>query len=122
MDITWEHVLATAKAESDRLEQFSQFERELVIDHVNLMVSDNDYQSEAYALEVRRYLAAHIAVLAVTRAAGEGSLGSESIGGVSRSLTMAVNNPTAQENTLSTQYGRMYWELIGANFGGVACG
>ncbi len=59
----------------------------------------------------RRYYAAHKAMLAVTGAAGKGSHSGESIGSISVSDTMAVNNPDAMNGMLETHFGRQWYEL-----------
>ncbi len=59
----------------------------------------------------RRYYATHKAMLTVTGAAGKGSHSGESIGSISVSDTMAVNNPDAMNGMLETHFGRQWYEL-----------
>lgn len=59
----------------------------------------------------RRYYATHKAMLAVTAAPGKGSHSGESIGSISVSDTLAVNNPSALEGMLETHFGRQWFEL-----------
>lgn len=108
-EITWAHVLATAKSIRDKLADFTVEEQEIIIDEANCHVPET-YGKLTKTL--RRYWAAHIAEQSTLESAGEGAFTTESIGGVSSSKNQPVNNPQANEGHLETTYGRMYQHYI----------
>jgi hypothetical protein len=108
-EITWEDVLNTALGERPNLEPFTPPQQELVLNEATARVTTTRYGTRTF--DARRYLAAHIACMMTQVSAGEGTEGSSSIGGVSVSHTMPVNNPTALQNILSTVYGRQFEEI-----------
>jgi hypothetical protein len=114
--IFWDDVLATAVLEAYEskldpvgLENIPEKVRELILNESNLVVKFEIWGD--YCFDGRRYYAAHKAALAVTPSAGQGTIGSESVGSVSVSSTLAVNNPSPQEGILETHFGRQYYQL-----------
>jgi len=114
--ITWQDVEATAVlefAESEfdpaGLANIPTFSQELILDEANRVVKFFRWSENTY--DGRRYYAAHKAMLAVTEAPGKGSHSGESIGSISVSDTLAVNNPDAMNGMLETHFGRQYHEL-----------
>jgi hypothetical protein len=105
-EITWEDVENTARAIKDDLGEFNAAEQKLILDMAHRRVSEAKFLEETF--DGRRYYAAHMAAMADNEPAGEGTRSSESIGSVSTGVTLAVNNPTAKENLLSTVYGREF--------------
>jgi len=108
-EITWEDVMNTALEEKDGIKEFTASQVKLVINEASRRVKEVRFGADTF--DARRYLAAHIAMMMIQISAGLGTEGSISIGGVSTSHTMPVNNPTAEQNILSTIYGRQYYEL-----------
>ena len=113
-EITWEDVKNTAQDLADELELFSPPQEKLVLDEATRRVPEVRFTTDTF--DARRYYAAHIAALAITPSAGEGTRSSESIGSVSTGVTLAVNNPKPEDSILETQYGRNYWRILKANF------
>lgn len=107
--ITWEDVLNTALGERESIEPFTPPQQELILNEAAARVPEVRFGARTY--DARRYLAAHIAVMMTQISAGQGTEASVSVGGVSASHTMPVNNPTAEQNLLSTVYGRQYYEI-----------
>jgi hypothetical protein len=108
-DITWEDVLNTALGERDSMEGFTPPQQELILSEATARVPSVRFG--AMTFHARRYLAAHMAAMMTQVSAGQGTIASTSIGGISTSSTMPVNNPTAEQNLLSTVYGRQYYEI-----------
>ena len=106
--ITWQDVIDTALTEAEELEEYSVSLQKRIIDNATREVPFSKYGD--WTKEMRSLLAAHHAVRRKTMPAGEGTLSSSSIGGVSSSNTMAVNNPTAKESLFETIYGRDYYQ------------
>jgi len=113
-EITWEDVKNTAVDIREDLDGFTQPEQDLIINLVNTQLTTAKYDSKTF--DCRRFLAAHLAALALTPPAGEGTRAGESIGSVSTSVTLAVNNPTAKEGLLETQYGRQFWTWMQSRY------
>jgi S-adenosylmethionine hydrolase len=120
--ITWQDVLDTAILEADQespsfdpysLQNFTENQQLMILDLASKKVLIARWTDLTF--HGRRYYATHKAMLAITPAAGEGTTGSESIGGVSVSKTLAVNNPSAEQGILETHFGRQYWELFTEN-------
>lgn len=114
--ITWEDVLNTAILEASEseldptgLNNFTDRQKEMIINEANRVVLFARWQDLTF--DGRRYYATHKAMLAITIAAGQGTTSSENIGSVSVGMTMAVNNPTAEQGQLETHFGRQYYEL-----------
>jgi hypothetical protein len=107
--ITWDTVLDTAIIERDTLELFTTSQQNLILNQVNLQIQESFFYD--FTFDARRYLAAHLAIIAVGPAAGEGTVSQQSIGSISIGTTMPVNNPTPDQTTLSTAYGREYNEI-----------
>jgi hypothetical protein len=107
--VTAEEVIDIAEAERAKLETLSTRQWDFIFVMVDKLVGQTKF-GDLYK-EGFTYLAAHAAVMMVTRAAGEGTLSGESLGEFSQSFTMAVNNPTPDKNILSTIYGRQYTEI-----------
>lgn len=107
--ITFEEVLDVMNGELSKFENISVRTQETVFTMVDKLVGEDkwgDLYKEGFL-----YLSAHLYALAVDKAAGSGTLSSESLGEMSQSFTMPVNNPQAKEGLYSTQYGRWYAEL-----------
>jgi hypothetical protein len=112
--IVWDDVLRVAKYEAQDsgidpnvISNFPESDREWFIQEAYNFVSAVRH-GFVYAYYMRVYYTAHKAVLSLTPAAGKGTTGSESIGGVSVTNTLAVNNPTAEQGVLETHFGRQY--------------
>ncbi len=84
-------------------------QKQLILDEAEEVILFSRWRTLAF--DGRRYYAAHKGMLAVTAAAGQGTLGNESVGSVSVSNTMAVNNPGADQGILETHFGRQYDQL-----------
>lgn len=108
-EITWDDVLATAKAEAEDLSTFSASEQEMILEETYCHVPDN---YGCYTKILRRYWAADRAVQSLVLAAGEGAKTNENIGSVSAGQNQPVNNPTAEQGHLETTYGRSYYYYI----------
>ena len=106
--ITWEDVKHTAMEEAESLEEYPVGLQKRIIYMATLKTPYAKYKS--FSHEMRCLLAAHMAVKRKIQPAGEGTISSSSIGSVSVTNTMEVNNPTARESLLSTSYGREYYE------------
>jgi hypothetical protein len=109
--ITWEDVVATMKGEP-LIETFDQHSQDLVFEDVELSVNVTAFPSVEAARISQRYYAAHVAALMIQVSAGQGTVSGESIGELSASYTMPVNNPMADDNIRSTWYGRHYIDHI----------
>lgn len=112
--ITWEDVKNTAIDIIDELDAFTPAQEKLVLNMAHRRVPKVRFNDDTF--DARRYYAAHQAAMMVGPAAGEGTQANESIGSVSAGVTLAVNNPTPDENFLATTYGREYWNLLQTNF------
>lgn len=112
--LTWEDVLNTAIDLKDELEELSSAQQTFIIDEAVEWVPETKFLSDTFT--ARRFYAAHSAVLAIGPAAGEGTVSGESIGGVSRSVTLAVNNPAARDRILSTVFGEKYFHYEKKHF------
>lgn len=119
-EITWEHVKDTALDLADMLELFSSTQRSLILNMANRRIPESRFLTDTF--DARRLYAAHLAAMADGPSAGEGTRSSESIGSVSTGVTLAVNNPDAKHNLLSTVYGREYYEIRKAQFAGYYTG
>lgn len=108
-EITWDDVLATAKAIAPKLADFTLEEQELIIDEVNCHVPET-YGKLTKIL--RRYWAAHVAEQSTLESAGEGAYTSDVIGAISSAKNQPVNNPNAKEYWGETHYGRAYFNYI----------
>jgi hypothetical protein len=114
--IVWDDIINTAVLEAAvskfnpaGLSNVSEASQELILEEANREVLYFRWQARTF--DGRRYYATHKAMLAVTGAAGKGSHSGESIGSISVSDTMAVNNPDAKDGQLETHFGRQYHEL-----------
>ena len=114
--ITWDDVLLVAEEERASSEtdpsgfaNISDRQKDFFIALANNVISFERYEELTYF--ARCYYVAHRAILSVTQAAGQGTVSSESIGGVSVSNTMPVNNPSADQGILETHFGRQYYDL-----------
>ena len=114
--VTWEHVKLTAVLEQavsefdpSGLANIPKASQDLILDEANREVLFFRWNQRTF--DGRRYYATHKAMLAVTAAPGKGSHSGESIGSISVSDTLAVNNPTALEGMLETHFGRQWFEL-----------
>jgi hypothetical protein len=112
--ISWEDVLMTARKERENFEVYSSAEQSMVIEEVEARVSENNFGTMTKV--ARRLLGAHIAAMMDQVSAGRGTDSSESVGSVSGTATMLVNNPTAEQNLLSTVYGRQFYEIRKSKF------
>lgn len=112
-EISWDDVLDTALDLQAELGLLTVSQQNLILDMVHRRVPENRFLEDTF--DARRYYAAHFAALALTPAAGEGTNANQSIGSVSRGVTLAVNNPTPDKSILETQYGRSYWEFVKNN-------
>ncbi len=113
-EITWEDVKNTAQDIADELDEFTSAQEKLVLDESTRRVPENRFNTDTF--DARRYYASHLASLMITNSAGQGTVSSESIGGVSVGMTMPVNNPDAKSTILETQYGRNYYRIMQANY------
>lgn len=109
MAITFDDVLNVAVKEDKKLETLTQQQRDFCLTFASKIVHVEQYGD--LTDEAQTYLAGHYAMKMVTRSAGEGSISSESLGEISRTVTMEVNNPTAKEGLLTTIYGRQFYEI-----------
>lgn len=108
--ISWDNVLDTAIDQRALLETFTVSQQNLILNQVALQVPESQFY--AYTFDARRYLAAHLATMAIGPAAGEGTASNQTLGDVSVGVTLAVNNPSAKQNLLATVYGREYFEIF----------
>lgn len=104
--LTWEDVKNTAIDNLEELDEFTQAQQDLVLNATVIHVPESRFLADTF--DARRYYAAHIATLAIGPAAGEGTQSSVSIDSFSSGVTLAVNNPKANERILSTTYGELY--------------
>lgn len=104
--LTWEDVKNTAIDNSDELDEFSPAQQDLVLNATLKWVPESKFLTDTF--DARRYYAAHLAAMHFGPAAGEGTQSSVSIDSFSSGVTLAVNNPPASQNILSTTYGRTY--------------
>jgi predicted Fe-S protein YdhL (DUF1289 family) len=118
--ITWEDVLMTARFERANWEGYSPSEQAMVLEEATARVPETVYGTMTKI--ARRYFAAHLASMMDQVSAGQGTNATESIGSVSGSTTMPVNNPQATENLLSTIYGRQFYEVRRAKYGAFYAG
>lgn len=109
--VTWEDVKNTAIDIIDELDDFTQAQQDLVLDHAEDWVRESRFITVQRTFDARRYYAAHIASMAINPPAGEGTQSSVGIDAFSSGVTLAVNNPKPEENILSTVYGREYKRL-----------
>lgn len=114
--VTWEHVKLTAilevavsKFDPAGLVNIPPAAQELILEEANREVKFFRWAGRTF--DGRRYYATHKAMLTVTAAPGKGSHSGESIGSISVSDTLAVNNPTALEGMLETHFGRQWFGL-----------
>lgn len=114
--VTWEHVKLTAVLEfavsefdPSGLAQLSEAAQDLILEEANREVLYVRWLGRAF--DGRRYYAAHKAMLTVTAAPGKGSHSGESIGSISVSDTLAVNNPSSKDGMEETHFGRQWFEL-----------
>lgn len=112
--LTWEDVLNTALDIKDELEELSTAQQNFILEDAVDWVPDSKFKPDTF--NARRYYAAHLATLAIGPAAGEGTVSSESVGSVSRGVTLAVNNPKADERIKSTVYGERYFHYQRKHF------
>ena len=120
LPVTWEDVKNTAIDNIDELEDFSQAQQDLVLDAAILWVPEARFLTDTF--DARRFYAAHLAQMHFGPGAGEGTRSSESIGSVSTGVTLAVNNPPANQRILSTTYGALYFHYERKNFTGFFVG
>lgn len=113
-EITWEDIKNTAIELIDDLDEFTPAQQKLVLDTATRRVPEARFNADTF--DARRYYAAHLAAIAITPPAGEGTRSSESIDSFSTGVTLAVNNPTAKQNFLETVYGRVYWNILETNY------
>ncbi len=118
--ITWEDVLMTARKERKNFEPYSPSEQAMVIEEATARVPETNYGTMTKI--ARRLLAAHLASMMDQVSAGQGTNATESIGSVSGSTTMPVNNPQATQNLLSTVYGRQFYEIRRTKYRGFYVG
>lgn len=107
--VTFEEVLDMMDGERSKFELIPTRAQETIFAMVDKLVGEDKW-GDLYKYGFL-YLSAHYFALAVDKAAGSGTLSSESLGEISQSFTMPVNNPTAKEGLYATQYGRTYAEL-----------
>lgn len=114
--ITWVDVENTAVLEYGESQfdpigfaNLTDAQKQLILDEAFDIVIFSRWNTLCF--DGRRYYCAHKGMLAVTAAAGQGTTGSENIGSVSVSSTLAVNNPTAEQGFLETHFGRQYYNL-----------
>lgn len=107
--VTFEEVLDIMDGERSKFENITTRTQEFIFAKVDLQVDPAKW-GDMYKYGFT-YLAAHGIALAVDKAAGSGTLSSESLGELSQGFTMPVNNPDAKNGLLSTQYGREYADL-----------
>jgi len=119
-EITWDDVKNTAIDLADELELFTDDQKNLILNMTNRKIAASRYLDDTF--DARRYFAAHWAALAITPPAGEGTRASESIGGVSTGVTLAVNNPPADKTILETQYGRSFHLIMQGHYDGFYVG
>jgi len=121
-EIVWQDVLDTAILEADQESlSFDPYSLQNFNDNQKTMILHLAEQKCFFVrwgiltFHGRRFYAAHKAALAITPASGEGTTGSESVGNISISKTMPVNNPSAEQGILETHFGRQYYELLTEN-------
>ncbi len=119
-EITWQNVKDTALDIEIDMDAFTTSQQNLVLNMATRRVSAERYFEDTF--DARRYYAAHLAAMADGPAAGEGTRSSESIGSISTGVTLAVNNPDAKHNLLSTVYGREFFMIRQAQYTGVFTG
>lgn len=115
--VTWKDVEATAVLEfaasefdPSGISNIPPVAQEIILDEANEDILF--FRFGRFTYNARRYWATHKAMLAVTEAPGKGSHSGESIGSISVSDTLAVNNPTAEQGVLETHFGRQYWDQM----------
>lgn len=108
-EITWDDIKNTAKFIAEKLDEFTEIQREMIINEAYCHVPET---YGALTKTLRRYWAAHIAEQSTLETAGEGAITSEVIGSISSSKNQPVNNPNAHEGHLETTYGRTYQYYI----------
>jgi hypothetical protein len=119
-EITWQNVKDTAIDLEIDLDAFTPGQQKLILDMATRRIVATRYFDDTF--DARRYYAAHLAAMATGPAAGEGTRSSETIGSVSTGVTLAVNNPDAKHNLLSTVYGREFYQIRQTHFDGFYTG
>lgn len=109
--VTWEDVKNTAIDIIEELDEFTQAQQDLVLDHAEDWVREARFLTVQRTFDARRYYAAHVASMAINPPAGEGTQNMVGIDAFSSGVTLAVNNPKPEKNILSTVYGREYKRL-----------
>lgn len=112
--LTWEDVKNTAIDSYDELESFTPAQRDLVLNATVIHVPESRFLTDTF--DARRYYAAHLAIMHFGPAAGEGTQSSVSIDSFSAGVTLAVNNPPANQRLLSTVYGELYFHYEQKHF------
>jgi len=103
----WEQVVSSMKSRPE-VAGVDQLSQDLVAIEISVRVNPENFHSSDAALICQIALACHVVEMQFQDSAGEGSLSSESIGGISKGRTMAVNNALTDENIRATTYGRRY--------------
>lgn len=120
--ITWEDVMDTAviafrdagitgdEFSPTELDNLTDRQKQLILNETNRVVLYSRWKDLTF--DGRRYYSAHKAILLYTPSAGQGTTSNESVGSVSVSMTMPVNNPSAEQGILETHLGRQYDQLL----------
>lgn len=108
VEASWADVLRVSKNAPDVAKFTTTSDREFFLNAAGRRFKEDQY--EDFTLEIQAYATAHYAQMAQTEPAGLGPKSSESIGGISASLTLPVLN--TNEHWGETIFGRMVKKIM----------
>lgn len=107
-DATWDTVLIIAQGAPDIIAIIDVAHQDFFLAQASRRFTIDQYGD--FAEEIQAHAAAHYAQMAQTDPAGKGPISSESVGGVSVSYTLPVNN--TPETYGETQFGRILKKMM----------